>query len=246
MVPATLPYTACANAVRRPGRARRKTTARGSGDEAAQAHMTLFCGCGTGGDLRRSGGPAGIGSDTCVRILCLRPSGRQGRVRQFPMRRIVLPGGAVRTSAAVGDRPDRAARPGPRRAGRAARPRRARGSRAFDAGRRAACASSGTPGAACSSTWSAGDPRSSATRTAALEAWAYPLKLVDDFKLGFLLEGYPLEIDGPQIARWIDVRPEATTFTYSHAGFTVRQIDLRARGRARRSSCCSTCRASCP
>src|SRR5688500_14321909 len=58
----------------------------------------------------------------------------------------------------------------------------------------------------------------------AMEAWAYPLKLVDDFKLGFVLEGYPLEIDGPQIARWIDVRPEATTFTYSHAGFTVRQI----------------------
>ena len=57
-----------------------------------------------------------------------------------------------------------------------------------------------------------------------MEAWAYPLKLVDDFKLGFLLEGYPLEIDGPQIARWIDVRPEATTFTYSHAGFTVRQM----------------------
>jgi glycogen debranching enzyme len=57
----------------------------------------------------------------------------------------------------------------------------------------------------------------------AMEAWAYPLKLVDDFKLGFLLEGYPLEIEGPAIARWIDVRPEATTFTYSHAGFTVRQ-----------------------
>src|SRR4051794_16029080 len=44
-----------------------------------------------------------------------------------------------------------------------------------------------------------------------LEAWAYPLKLVDDFKLGFLLEGYPLEIEGPRIASWIDVRPEATT-----------------------------------
>jgi glycogen debranching enzyme len=58
----------------------------------------------------------------------------------------------------------------------------------------------------------------------AMEAWAYPLKLVDDFKLGFLLEGYPLEIEGPQVARWIDVRPEATTFTYSHAGFTVRQV----------------------
>ena len=50
----------------------------------------------------------------------------------------------------------------------------------------------------------------------AMEAWAYPLKLVDDFKLGFLLEGYPLEIDGPQVARWIDVRPEATKIGRAH------------------------------
>ncbi|PYQ41143.1 MAG: hypothetical protein DMF77_16665, partial [Acidobacteria bacterium] len=57
----------------------------------------------------------------------------------------------------------------------------------------------------------------------ALEAWAYPLKLIDDFKLSFQLQGYPLEIDGAQIATGIAVRPEATTFTYSHAGFTVRQ-----------------------
>ncbi|HET6896900.1 MAG TPA: hypothetical protein VFK70_01065, partial [Vicinamibacteria bacterium] len=57
----------------------------------------------------------------------------------------------------------------------------------------------------------------------ALEAWVYPLKLVDDFKLSFQLQGYPLEIDGAQIATGISVRPESTTFTYSHAGFTVRQ-----------------------
>ena len=56
-----------------------------------------------------------------------------------------------------------------------------------------------------------------------LEAWVYPLKLIDDFKLSFQLQGYPLEIDGAQIATGIAVRPEATTFTYSHAGFTVRQ-----------------------
>ncbi len=36
-----------------------------------------------------------------------------------------------------------------------------------------------------------------------LEAWAYPLKLVDDFKLSFRLEGYPLEIDGDEIATGI-------------------------------------------
>jgi glycogen debranching enzyme len=59
-----------------------------------------------------------------------------------------------------------------------------------------------------------------------LEAWVYPLKLVDDFKLSFQLEGYPLEIEGAEIATGISVRPEATTFTYSHAGFTVRQTIL--------------------
>jgi len=57
----------------------------------------------------------------------------------------------------------------------------------------------------------------------ALEAWVYPLKLVDDFKLSFQLPGYPLEIEGAQIATGIVVRPESTTFTYSHAAFTVRQ-----------------------
>jgi glycogen debranching enzyme len=60
----------------------------------------------------------------------------------------------------------------------------------------------------------------------AFEAWVYPLKLVDDFKLSFQLQGYPLEIPGEEIATGIVVRPESTTFTYSHAGFTVRQILL--------------------
>jgi glycogen debranching enzyme len=57
----------------------------------------------------------------------------------------------------------------------------------------------------------------------AFEAWAYPLKLVDDFRLAFRVEGYPLEFEAAQIATAITVRPEATTFTYSHAAFTVRQ-----------------------
>lgn len=58
----------------------------------------------------------------------------------------------------------------------------------------------------------------------ALEAWVYPLKLIDDFNLSFSLQGYPLEIHGADIAVSITVRPEATIFTYSHAAFTVRQI----------------------
>lgn len=56
------------------------------------------------------------------------------------------------------------------------------------------------------------------------EAWVYPLKLLDDFKLLFQLQGYPLEINGTDVETSINVRPEATIFTYSHAAFTVRQI----------------------
>jgi glycogen debranching enzyme len=57
-----------------------------------------------------------------------------------------------------------------------------------------------------------------------LESWVYPLKILDDFELSFRIEGYPLEFRGSDIAVKINARPEATTFTYSHAAFTVRQI----------------------
>jgi glycogen debranching enzyme len=58
----------------------------------------------------------------------------------------------------------------------------------------------------------------------AFEAWVYPMKLVDDFKLSFQLVGYPLEIPGEEIATGIEVRPESTTFIYTHAAFSVRQV----------------------
>ncbi|HEX6185908.1 MAG TPA: GH116 family glycosyl hydrolase, partial [Pyrinomonadaceae bacterium] len=57
-----------------------------------------------------------------------------------------------------------------------------------------------------------------------LEAWAYPVQIIDQFELSFRLEGYPLEFRGADVAAAIDVRPEATIVTYSHAAFTVRQI----------------------
>jgi glycogen debranching enzyme len=56
------------------------------------------------------------------------------------------------------------------------------------------------------------------------EAWTWPLKLVDDFRLAFQVEGYPLEFEGVDTAVAVTVRPEATIFTHSHAAFTVRQI----------------------
>src|SRR5437899_1786749 len=60
--------------------------------------------------------------------------------------------------------------------------------------------------------------------TRGIEAWVYPLKLADDFRLSFRLEGYPLDIEGTDVVASIQARPEATTLTYSHPAFTVRQI----------------------
>jgi glycogen debranching enzyme len=57
-----------------------------------------------------------------------------------------------------------------------------------------------------------------------LEAWAYPLQILDDLAVSFRLEGYPLELRGEDTSATIEVRPEATVVTYSHAAFTVRQI----------------------
>jgi glycogen debranching enzyme len=57
----------------------------------------------------------------------------------------------------------------------------------------------------------------------ALEAWVYPLKILDNFECLFTIEGYPLPFRGPDIAVLINSRPEATVLTYSHAAFTVRQ-----------------------
>jgi glycogen debranching enzyme len=57
----------------------------------------------------------------------------------------------------------------------------------------------------------------------ALEAWVYPMKLLDGFELSFRLAGYPLDISGADALTRINTRPEATTFIYTHAAFTVRQ-----------------------
>ncbi len=56
-----------------------------------------------------------------------------------------------------------------------------------------------------------------------MEAWAYPLKLVDDVQFSFRLQGYPLDISARDALARIEVRPEMTTLVYSHAAFTIRQ-----------------------
>ncbi|QXD16598.1 amylo-alpha-1,6-glucosidase [Rhodocaloribacter litoris] len=56
------------------------------------------------------------------------------------------------------------------------------------------------------------------------EVWAYPLKLVSDVELFFQIADYPGSFAGTETVTHIDVRPEATILTYTHAAFTVRQI----------------------
>ena len=58
------------------------------------------------------------------------------------------------------------------------------------------------------------------------EAWVYPLKVLEDARLTFSLEDYPVPSDGLAIMRRIEVRPEATTLVYTHPAFTVRQTIL--------------------
>lgn len=57
-----------------------------------------------------------------------------------------------------------------------------------------------------------------------MEAWVYPLKIVDDFELSFRIDGYNLPFRGRDVLASIEARPESTIFTYSHAAFTVREI----------------------
>lgn len=59
--------------------------------------------------------------------------------------------------------------------------------------------------------------------TGEAEIWVHPLKLARSFKLAFLIPDYVEPIAGADVARTVEVRPELTTITYSHATFTVRQ-----------------------
>ncbi len=59
--------------------------------------------------------------------------------------------------------------------------------------------------------------------TGEAELWVHPLKLASDFQLTFRIPDYMEPVRGTDVARTVEVRPELTTITYSHATFTVRQ-----------------------
>ena len=56
------------------------------------------------------------------------------------------------------------------------------------------------------------------------EAWVLPVKLLSHLTIEANIEGYTVPIDVNQQAAEIEVRPDRTVITYSHIGFTVRQI----------------------
>jgi glycogen debranching enzyme len=68
-------------------------------------------------------------------------------------------------------------------------------------------------------------PRSAwlGVETGEAELWVHPLKLASRFSLRFRVPEDAEAIRGSDVARTVEVRPEATTITYSHATFTVRQ-----------------------
>ena len=59
--------------------------------------------------------------------------------------------------------------------------------------------------------------------TGQAEVWTHPLKLARQFRIDFRVPDYVEPVRGADVARTIEVRPELTTITYSHASFTVRQ-----------------------
>lgn len=61
------------------------------------------------------------------------------------------------------------------------------------------------------------------TETGGAELWVHPFKLADNFVLAFRIPDYVDPVRGADVARLVDVRPELTTITYTHATFTVRQ-----------------------
>ncbi len=57
-----------------------------------------------------------------------------------------------------------------------------------------------------------------------LEAWVLPIKLLSHLTIEADIQGYRVPIDVNRQTASIEVRPDRTTITYSHIGFTVRQI----------------------
>jgi glycogen debranching enzyme len=61
------------------------------------------------------------------------------------------------------------------------------------------------------------------------EAWIFPWKILSGMTITADMQDYPVPIPVNEHAANIDVQPHATTITYSHANFTIRQIMIAPR-----------------
>jgi glycogen debranching enzyme len=64
------------------------------------------------------------------------------------------------------------------------------------------------------------------------EAWIFPWKIFSQMRISVLMKDYPVPIDVNRQSAWIDAQPDATTITYSHANFTIRQTMIAPRSAA--------------
>jgi hypothetical protein len=58
------------------------------------------------------------------------------------------------------------------------------------------------------------------------ELWLVPWKILSNLRISAQMDNYPVPIDVNQHAAFIEVRPDSTIITFSHANFTVREILL--------------------
>lgn len=68
------------------------------------------------------------------------------------------------------------------------------------------------------------------------EFWSLPVKLLENFHIVVELADYPVSIDVNRQAATIEVDPDHTTITYSHAAFTLKQHMFAPRGDASREA----------
>jgi glycogen debranching enzyme len=62
------------------------------------------------------------------------------------------------------------------------------------------------------------------TQDGSFEAWVFPWKIFSNLRIIAEMQNYPVPIDVNEQAAVIEVRPDHTMITFSHANFTVREI----------------------
>src|SRR5215467_12250626 len=62
------------------------------------------------------------------------------------------------------------------------------------------------------------------TQDGAFEVWIFPWKILSNLRMTAKMQNYPVPIDVNEQAAEIEVRPDHTTMTFSHANFTVREV----------------------